>query len=223
MIEVTNVTRRVLMVPAVLMFSLAMAFALTCGQAQAATSAMLTVQVPFTSQVELTDASDLDKVAAETFTYKIEAVTPGAPMPASDTLTISGSDLKDGEATAEFLIEYDQADIGTWEYRLTQVKGDSDGWKYSDAAYKVEAQIFWYDNSYQELESTVIFRGLDPDEKTLPVFVNVPPEKAQPQPGKELVKTGDSSAMALTAAAALGMVALLALAVLAIRRKQSGR
>ena len=60
-----------------------------------------------------------DWTESDSFEFKLEAVTDGAPMPANDKTTVTKADLKDGKAAFGFgEIEFDKA--GDYTYRVTE-------------------------------------------------------------------------------------------------------
>lgn len=90
-----------------------------------------TVSIPVS--VNLANAGTED---TNTFQIKIEALTPGAPMPAEgDTLTVKGN------GKAAFTISCDTA--ADYEYRISQIKGDNSSVTYDDAAYDVTVQVIY--------------------------------------------------------------------------------
>ena len=60
-----------------------------------------------------------DWLESDSFEFKLEAVTDGAPMPANDKTTVTKADLKDGKAAFGFgEIKFDKA--GDYTYRVTE-------------------------------------------------------------------------------------------------------
>ena len=60
-----------------------------------------------------------DWLESDSFEFKLEAVTDGAPMPANDKKTVTKADLKDGKAAFGFgEIKFDEA--GDYTYRVTE-------------------------------------------------------------------------------------------------------
>ena len=68
-----------------------------------------------------------------TFTFTL-ATSDGSPMPATDTTTVTG------EGTASFgEITYEKA--GTYNYTVTEVKGDATGYTYDSTTYSVVVKV----------------------------------------------------------------------------------
>ncbi|MBR2792400.1 MAG: Cna B-type domain-containing protein [Erysipelotrichaceae bacterium] len=79
---------------------------------------------------------DVEKAnKSDTFTFKFEAVTEGAPMPDGSTDGVKTVTIKAGE-------EYEFGNMyltkpGTYEYKITEVDEGTPGYKYSDKEYKL--------------------------------------------------------------------------------------
>ena len=68
------------------------------------------------------------------FTFKLEAVTAGAPMPSKNTATNQGTQILFDEIT------FTQEDIGTYTYKITEKEGDLNGVTYDPAEYTVPSR-----------------------------------------------------------------------------------
>ncbi|MCC8067078.1 MAG: DUF11 domain-containing protein [Clostridiales bacterium] len=77
----------------------------------AAESAVATATIPVSVSVSGEEGTLESDIPTETYTFKL-ATTNGAPMPASDTVTITGA------GSASFSIDYER--VGVYEYTLTQ-------------------------------------------------------------------------------------------------------
>ena len=96
---------------------------------------------------------------ADSFTFKLAAVTAGAPMPATDTATAT----KDATLASFGEIEYEKA--GTYEYTITEVNGGVDGVTYDTTAHKVKVTVTKKNDATNALTAEVTYDG----EKSLTV------------------------------------------------------
>lgn len=104
-----------------------------------------------------------------TFTFKLEAVTTGAPMPeaaggkSSMTATIVGS----GE-TGFGLITYDKP--GTYEYKITELNSGESGYKYDTSVYTAKCEVTESEDHVLSLKRTIT--SADGKEVDAAVFTN---------------------------------------------------
>lgn len=90
---------------------------------------------PATLQLEVVKVVTGDRPATDApFTFQLEAVDEDAPMPAKDTVTITGSgNALFGE------ISYDTPD--DYRYTIREVKGKLDGYTYDTSVFEVTVQV----------------------------------------------------------------------------------
>lgn len=118
----------------------------------------VTVSATFVASVTPTSAEitltkyfrNWDDFSDYEFTFNLEAVTPGAPMPADTTATATWD-----EQTASFgWIEFTEA--GIYEYTITEQNGGKDGVAYDTTTHQVEVIVT---ESNGSLEATTTYDG----------------------------------------------------------------
>lgn len=116
--------------PLLTLILLAVTF-LPAGNVQAAETAdayRCSITIPM--QVNVTG----DTAPQENYTFTIEAETAGAPLPADQSLVITGS------GSASFgTIEYTEPD--DYVYRIRQTAGQTKGMTYDSASYQVTVRV----------------------------------------------------------------------------------
>lgn len=74
------------------------------------------------------------ELEAGLFTFKLEALTEGAPMPAEATAVNTAAGI------FQFgTIAYDK--VGTYKYQITEIKGNTPGYTYSNASFEVTVDV----------------------------------------------------------------------------------
>ena len=92
---------------------------------------------------------------ADSFTFKLAAVTKDAPMPASDTATAT----KDAALASFGEIEYEKA--GTYEYTITEQNDGVDGVSYDTTAHSVTVTVTKANDATNKLTAVVKYDGKD--------------------------------------------------------------
>ena len=92
---------------------------------------------------------------ADSFTFKLAAVTENAPMPASDTAIAT----KDVPLASFGEIEYEKA--GTYEYTITEQNGGADGVTYDTTPHKVVVTVTKAKDATNKLTAAVSYDGAD--------------------------------------------------------------
>ena len=92
---------------------------------------------------------------AESFTFKLAAVTEDAPMPASDTATAT----KDSLLASFGEVEYEKA--GTYEYTITEQNDGVDGVTYDTTPHNVVVTVTKADDASNKLTAEVKYDGAD--------------------------------------------------------------
>ena len=94
---------------------------------------------------------------ADSFTFRIKAITEGAPMPVNLTATAT-----EAEKTAEFRnIEFWEVGKGTYEYEISEINDGIDGIAYDTNAHKAVIQVTKADDATNALSSAVLYDGVE--------------------------------------------------------------
>ena len=170
-----------------------------------------------------------------TFTFRMEAVTKGAPMPEGSTGAVKTITLN-GPGSAEFgWIDYTAA--GTYEYRITEDTVTVDNWTSDTAEYNLTAVVTddgkgnlsltrsYTKNGIAVTTAEAVFTNVyttpvDPVNPDNPVTPTPGRSDPIPQKGSTLVATGDNTPLEWAAIiAGLALIALLAAALARCRSK----
>ena len=141
----------------------------------------------------------------ETFTFKMVAITEGAPMPEGSSNGAKTVNIKGGGEYEFGWIEY--AEVGTYEYEVSEVAGTNPNYTYDSNKYTITVEVTEEDG---KLVATVT--GGE-NEDGLVTFTNTyteptnPPVPPRPKPKPVVPKTGDETPQA-------GLLALLGAALL---------
>lgn len=184
---------------------------------------------------EVKAAADSQALTNVTFTNTYTA--------ADTTVVLGGSKVLDGRALAEGEFSFQLTDAegnvlgivkndakggfafdaitygnpGTYEYTISEVKGDAEGVIYDDATYAVKVVVT--DDGQGKLQAEVTYNG----EKAVPVFTNTYTEPVEPiepeKPETVIPQTGDTTNMVLPLELAVGGVALVAGSLTVAKRR----
>lgn len=149
----------------------------------AATSLMVILAAPATVLAEGKGQPDIMEITipatcTESAEVKLEAVTPGAPMPESDTLKINS------EKPGVFAITYYEPN--TFEYKAYQINTTDSKITYDKTEYEIVVSVFYNDKG--EIDGSVIVKNAESKLKASAIhFENkkVPEPTPEPQPKKK--------------------------------------
>lgn len=129
------------------------------GTAASAASDSMVAELPVSISLEGTLPSE-----AEEFTVQLKAVTPGSPMPAGASGNVYDLKLSLGTGSGNVIndlitIDFSSANLGIYEYTVTQVTGSDPDCYYDNAVYNVKVFVVNKDDMSGREMHVVIYNG----------------------------------------------------------------